>query len=533
MKGILSAFNIDILDFTSMIGNLIYSFDRWLTENNIIAETVKKITLWIKDVVIATKDWIVQNEKIMSVVELIKNAFMSVGDSFKAWFQGLKETDDIPKYLFGGLIDGIKTYGPKVFEAIKSIALGLVETIKNVLGIHSPSKVMIAIGGFIIAGLVQGLASGSTSILDVLKNIGDGIKKFFENINLGTIIAVGMTSGLLFLANKLLNIVGVLVNVLSSVSNLMNSLASMFYNIGSAIKGLGKSFQMQGIAAILKSIALTIGVLVASIVILGNMDKTKLEQGKKAVLEILITYGVIAGALLGLSHIAKDISAINMGTILGMTVGISVAVLLMSKTIEKLASIKFGDGNSLEVTLVSFAAIIAGLAALLITMAGVSKILAKSKHIKENMDQMIKLILATSVGILLIAKALQMVSGVKFEEAAVLFVTLGVVVAALLAIAKINKRGYLSRAADTIKNVGLTLLLLVFVMKLSGMLKPKDFKNGAKVISMFGLLMLEMMAISKIFKGTEMIKVSASILAVTGSMILLAIAAKICRKNEN
>ena len=41
LKGILSAFNIDVLDFTSMIGNAIYAVDRWITENNFLVEAVK------------------------------------------------------------------------------------------------------------------------------------------------------------------------------------------------------------------------------------------------------------------------------------------------------------------------------------------------------------------------------------------------------------------------------------------------------------------------------------------------------------
>ena len=108
LKGILSAFNIDVLDFTSMIGNIIYNFDRWLTENNMVVEAVKMLTTWIISVVSATKDWITQNEKIMSVVNKIKEAFANAGDATKAWFEGLKETDNIPEYIFGGLINGIR-----------------------------------------------------------------------------------------------------------------------------------------------------------------------------------------------------------------------------------------------------------------------------------------------------------------------------------------------------------------------------------------------------------------------------------------
>ena len=536
LKGILGAFNIEILDFTSFIGNLIYSFDRWLTQNNIIAETVKKIVIWLKDAVIAVKDWIVQNERLMSIIGTVKDAIVSFGGSIKDWaknvFEGAKESKNIPKYIFQGLINGIKSGAPKVFEVIKTVATGLIEAIKNVLGIHSPSKVMIAIGGFIIAGLVQGLATGSTDIFNVLKKIGNGITEFFKNINLGTLIAVGMTSGLLILANKLLNIVGVLVNVLSSVTNLMNSISTMFYNIGGAVKDLGKSFKRQGTAAIINSMTMALAVIVASIVILANMDKDKLQQGVKMVGHIMVAYGAVVAVILFLSQKAKEVNAFDLKSIIGITVGLSLVLSAVTKSITKLASIKFAEGNSLEKTLVLFAAAIAGLVVLLVALAGVAKIYAENANLKDNVNQMVKLVLSASVGMLLIAKSLQMVNGMKFKDTEVLFAALTILIGALVGIALINKSGALTQAADTIKNVGLTLLLLVVAMKLSGSLKPKDFRNGVKVVGVFGLLLLEMALISKLLGTTELVKVSASILAVTGSIILLAIAAKICRKNK-
>ena len=102
-------------------------------------------------------------------------------------------------------------------------------------------------------------------------------------------------------------------------------------------------------------------------------------------------------------------------------------------------------------------------------------------------------------------------------------------IALLTAIGLINKftENSLNQAADTIKAVGITLLLLVIAMKLSGGLKKEDFLNGIKVIGVFSLLLLVMMGISKLFKGTEMIKVTASILMATIAIGMLAVITKL------
>ena len=85
----------------------------------------------------------------------------------------------------------------------------------------------------------------------------------------------------------------------------------------------------------------------------------------------------------------------------------------------------------------------------------------------------------------------------------------------------------INKSADTIKAVGVALVLLVIAMKLAGGLKTEDFLNGLKVIGVFSALLLAMMGISKLFKGTEMIKVTASILMAAVAIGVLAIITKL------
>ena len=522
LKGILSAFNIDVLDFTSMIGNIIYNFDRWLTENNMVVEAVKMLTTWIISAVSATKDWITQNEKIMSVVNKIREAFANAGNATKAWFEGLKETDNIPEYIFGGLINGIRENGPKVWEAIKGVAIGLVDAIKEVLKIHSPSKVMFAIGGFIIAGLIAGMKDQQLSVLDLLKGFGNKIIEMFKSLDLGNVIAVGIASGIIYTAKRMLDLADKLVAPIKGLTNVLNGLGSALSGVGSAARDFGTSMKYQGIAAIIKSIAISIGILAASLWVLAKLPADQLKQGAIALGVIGLALAAFIGLVAALSGRLSKVKLPDMGKTLSVVIGVSVGMLIMAKALKSVAKI---EPDKMTSAIFSLIACAAAMAILIFTLSKVTEALKGTK----NIEKMGKVFTKMAISMLLISVALKMMSKIEPGD---IWKMAGVITAMLVllgGIAALNHftENSLNQAADTIKAVGITLLLLVVAMKLAGGLKKEDFLNGIKVIGVFSLLLLAMMGISKLFKGTEMIKVTASILMATIAIGMLAVITKL------
>ena len=522
LKGILSAFNIDVLDFTSMIGNAIYAVDRWITENNFLVEAVKTVTQWIITAVIAVKEWVTHNEKIMSVIGKIKDAFSGAGDTIKAWIEGLKETDNIPEYIFGGLINGIKEHGPQVWEAIKGVALGLVEAIKNVLGIHSPSKVMFAIGGFIIAGLAAGMLSGSTGIMDIIKGIGSKIAEFFSKIDLGNIIAVGISAGIIYTAKRMLDIADKVLQPVIALSNVLNGLGSALSGVGAAARDWGKAMKYQAVAAIIKSIAISIGILAAALWVLAKLPKEELQQGAIALGVIGLALAAFIGLIAALSDKLAKAKLPDMGKILASILGLSVGMLILSKALQNVAKI---EPDRILPSVFGLIACAAAMAILLLTLGKVTEALKGTK----NIEKMGKVFTKMAISMLLIAVALRMMS--KVEPSAI-WKMVGVMTAMLVLLGGIAALNHftgnsINKSADTIKAVGVALVLLVIAMKLAGGLKTEDFLNGLKVIGVFSALLLAMMGISKLFKGTEMIKVTASILMAAVAIGVLAIITKL------
>ncbi|WP_287031359.1 phage tail tape measure protein [Pseudomonas sp. UBA6310] len=74
--------------------------------------------------------------------------------------------------LIQGLINGFTAMFPKLSAAIGGVADSVVGTFKNLLGIHSPSRVFATLGGFTMAGLEQGLLQGQRGPLAAVVGMG-------------------------------------------------------------------------------------------------------------------------------------------------------------------------------------------------------------------------------------------------------------------------------------------------------------------------------------------------------------------------
>lgn len=84
--------------------------------------------------------------------------------------------------MMTGLSNGIRNAYGAVKDSVVGAADGAVSWVKDRLGINSPSRVFAELGGFTMAGLVQGVDKGET---DVLKAIGEFSRRFATTAALG------------------------------------------------------------------------------------------------------------------------------------------------------------------------------------------------------------------------------------------------------------------------------------------------------------------------------------------------------------
>ena len=518
LEGILSAFNLSILDFTAIIGDVLYKFDRWITENNLLVETVKAITLFVKSLVLALKDWITHNEKIMSQGQNIKNTFKGIGEGIKNWVQGLKETDNIPKYIFEGLAIGIKKFSSIAFEVVKGVFVSLIEFVKKLLGIHSPSTVFFDIGKNIILGLIGGIKSIASAIPEIFETLGDTIVNILKNLDLGKIVAIGMGAGMLVLAGKIVKLIDKITAPLIGLGDLFTGLGSMAKDLGNAAKSFGTAMKFQGIAAIIKSLAIALAVLAASVYLLSKVEPDKLWPTVGAVATLAAIIGVLTAALAYLASSLKGVQLGDIGKLSVMLTGLSVSLFLMASVVKKIGNM---DTDKLNQGLDGTAKMIAMLSVLILAIAGIGK-LSGSLY---SMDKVGKMLLKVSLALLIMVAVIKLSGNLKSKELSNAITVLGmfgVFCSALIAVSYFAGE-HASKAGSMILKISVALLILVATIKLAGMLKAKDLVKAIGVMTLFGVFIGILIGISK-YSNKNIAKIGLMALAVSGALLVLTVA---------
>ena len=84
--------------------------------------------------------------------------------------------------LVQGLINGFTSMFPNLTASIGGMAESVIGTFKNLLGIHSPSRVFAELGGHTMDGLAVGLEQGQGNPFAALTNIGQGLAEVGTNV---------------------------------------------------------------------------------------------------------------------------------------------------------------------------------------------------------------------------------------------------------------------------------------------------------------------------------------------------------------
>ena len=109
---------------------------------------------------------------IKSIPELIKaipQIVTAIVNGFKSYMSQIK---DIGKNIVNGVWEGIKSMASWITNKVKSFFSGIVDSVKGVLGIHSPSRVFAGIGENMALGLSDGWDSEYNKIK---RNITNGL----------------------------------------------------------------------------------------------------------------------------------------------------------------------------------------------------------------------------------------------------------------------------------------------------------------------------------------------------------------------
>ena len=113
-----------------------------------------------------------------SIEDLGEAALVCIAKLTGVWDGSMDEWGHIGENIVTGLLNGITGMWDTLVSTVKGKVNGMVSTVKNVLGIHSPSKAFTEIGENVTQGLVNGINTGAPAAEQAIQNIAQTLSDY-------------------------------------------------------------------------------------------------------------------------------------------------------------------------------------------------------------------------------------------------------------------------------------------------------------------------------------------------------------------
>ena len=509
LKTILGAFNLDLLDFTALIGDAIVKFRDWIENNNILVKGIQKIISYIFLAVDAIRKWITNNETIAKGVSDFKSKLDEIRTSLRNWVQGLKETDNIPKYIISGLVNGLKAGAGTVFDTIIAIGKGLIEAICKVLRIQSPSREFFEIGKYIIQGLFNGISGFVKMVYDLVMTIGEKLISLLKSLDIGSIFMIAIGTGAIYGFVKIAKALDALTSPLKNVAELVDEAKDTLQ----AFQGLMGALKFKIIASAMQSMATAIAILAGSVIALTLVDPIRLAIAVGAII-------VLMGALAGLTAIAGKFGGdkgLEFGKISLTLIGLGIAMALMAKAVKTISNIE-----EIEKAILGLIGMVASLSILM-------KVVSTSK---KGFIDLGKAFMSIGAALLMMALVTKILGGMdqgELIQGTLAIAAFSLIITFLMASTKLlTGSKNVDKIGKTISKVAGALLLMVFVAKIAGNMDRGELIQGGIAILAFGTMIAGLMWATKLITGSKNVdKIGGAIAGIAGAMLMMVFVAKI------
>ena len=517
-SGILNGIKRILTPIIKLIVDAAKSIYNWAKENDLLNKIasglgtiLQGVAYFIEKVVTKVVDWIKNSSVLRSILTKVGSVISELIDKTSKWIDGLKNTDSIPEYIISGLVSGLTSGIVKVKEVVGLLANAILSTLREILGIHSPARVPMEYGELTGEGYAIGLSHANEkgvqaateftgNVLTTMKDITvEGARNLVSNmpkimdviskIPWGSIVFGGMAIALVKGVGKLnttIDKVGAIVanNPLTILSKAVENYTDGMKNL---MTELGKAKKIKAITQMMYSVAVSIGVLAASIYLLSKVDKGGMVRAM-----IMITFiAAILAALTSLMYLLdkkssawnkvdKDAKLIN-STVLNL-IGIAASFLLMAAAFKTLASIKQEN--------VAQAIVMMG-ALWLIALT-----LMPLSVISDKVNGAGKTMLYIAVSFLIMAKVMKYVGKLDSDTIFKGLATLNAfkwMVIQMMAINGLCKS--MNNAGKNMMYISVAFLVMAKVVKYAGSISEKETTRGINTLKKFTGLVIALMVV--------------------------------------
>lgn len=529
VKEILSYFNLDILDVTASVGDAIVKFHDWFESLFDLSGVLDAIMPYVKKFASGISEWFGQFKGINLLDKFVEYIAKAKNEVVR-WLTSFNDTDSVAGDIIAGLIGGLRSGASRVWDAAVSMVTTLVQKVKDFLGIHSPSTVFAAIGGFIVAGLVLGLQNGIPDSLGAVKDLFQPILDWIKELDFGAIFATVMGLGVVSSTNKVANaleaftapIAGlgdlfegagkVLAKSARPIKKILNNTAKVVQSFSKVLSATAFNIRMEGIKTLVQSILMLVG----AIIVLTFFDPKELWNAVGLILALSVILGVLAVVLNKINGASATIGkeGLNIQGLSTGLMGIGAAILLMA------AAVKLIGGLNAEQAKQGFL----GLGGLVLAIAGVIAafgLLTKGDSAK-NINKLGGTMLKLSVALLMMIAVIKLVSkltGDELKSGAIFLGGFTAFVLALSLIALIPSKN-IDKFGGMMLKISTALILMVGVVKLAAGLTLEELKAGAIFLGGFAVFVAILATIGGL-GGKSIDGVGKMMLSLSVSMLLL------------
>ena len=481
----------DLGDWISKIAKKIYDLP-------IVNKTLKETVNWVKKIWKSVKQYLTPVVQTFSqLVENIKNLgetsdsitldnIIEVLLKFKENLKKSLHIDEfikIGKNVIFGFIEGVKENIPKIISGMTKFASYIVDTVKDYLGIHSPSKVFMYIGLMCIAGLIAGLTTGYGPLKTSITGLIDWITDTFKKVDWDKVFVVAALGTFIYLVTQASKSIAYLA---SSFKVLARPLSTVAESISDFFWGLNSSIKKKAQSDYFITIATAILMLVGAVLVLAYVPWEKTQIGLAA---LALTLTVITGFALVLNSFKFNAQAIT---------GLSKFLLAMSALVFILGTV-IKDLVKINSTDAGISAAFAGVFELIFMLGTVYAALwavGKWSNINTAGADIFKGILVLgSIGIALLAfikliKKLSEFTPEQIRSAELIVRDMSAIFGGLILVFKLvdNQRADMEKAGKMILSVSSALIAIAFAIKILAGIEKGIGQAYATIVTLLGLI---------------------------------------------
>ena len=582
---LLSVFGFNILDVTAFIGDGIVALRDWIDSVLDFTGVFEKMVDPIKNATKEFKEWIENLKKsenlpqdiakgiasgfgkmisaigsfFKSIPKLFTDGFASISDSpLGGFINGIKNgfviagqtivelgkiiLEKINGFLsarglktistdsIAGLVEGFKEGASKAWKAAVEMVTKLVDKVKEFLGIHSPSTVFMAIGGFIIAGLISGLKNSSPDAFGAFKGVFEPIINWLNNIDFGSIFAgiigIGTVAGVYKMTSGIGNMMDGLGEVFVGTGEILQASARPIRKILKNTAKVVKSFSrvLNAVAlditagAILK-IAQAIVLLAAAVFILAKFLKPGElwgAIGAIAVLALILIGLAFAMSKLNTASASIDKTGLSVKGLSSGLISIGLALLMLGATVKMLGSM---NPDQIQQGFLSLVGIVAVIGAFLIAFMKIP-FGPSDAVIVQSLGKTLKNIATALLIMAVVAKLLGGMNPAELDQGISAIAKFALVMAALMfATQLINGSKNVSTIGGTLLKISLAIGVMALVAKSVGGMDPAEINRGVLGIAAFGGIIVALMWATKLVSGSKNVATIGSTLLKIGIAI--------------